>query len=821
MIRSTFYGFTTALSGLRVSQNAMDVIGQNVSNANTEGYTRQRVEQASVHLNSSAERYGYAKNPLTGQGATVNSIAQIRDTTLDVKFRTENASVGRYSAELGAMSDVQKIFDEAIKSGLRDSILKFEEAFQEYSKNSSHDEFDAITRGNASSMAKLLNQYANQLENAYKQELYDFQEGSVADLNDILKSLAIIDDTIMNSEVGGSKPLELYDQRNTLLDRLSSYGDIDYYYEKKTLAPDIITNVLHVSMKTASGTSIRLVDGDKFAQFGVQLDEGDTDSIRDNKVSLFVSDLTDNTALTYDDIVEQMAEKGKTPVDLTPVYGEAAQDPKQFNKTAVTNGILFGSLNMLNAAGNYEQGGSAVRGYKYYMGALDTLAKELATQVNTQNQSINYFEYEDPKNPDVTLHDVLYAVYDEQGNQLVDANGNRIYARITKNDDGTENIAYGTVSKSDPDYRNYDKWTPVANIAPDPNATTTGAVTDADGKVINTLNVTITAADGTISNIEATFSDKQNNDLFTSDDGKTTSIKAYTVDANGDKSKVDSAYRLIGSDGVPVTTPELDAKGNPTGKDLPVYVMKSEGDVPVYDEFGKPVMDPPGSNNPAMEKGIIYTYGTISKTNETDTSYKFEAIKGADGTDLRTTSSEKDPAVYDNMDDNDPRKAILHKYSKDTKLDSGEVTAQNICVSEKWLQKEIQVVNTNKFTKNSDNNAGANDNISAFINMFQKKTDFISDSGLTIYTGGFEDYLSSIGGQANLDVSTHTTTYESYNTVLSSIDMDRMSVSGVNIDEEAVTIYQFQRAYEACSRVMTALDELLDKLINSTGVVGR
>jgi flagellar hook-associated protein 1 FlgK len=48
-----------------------------------------------------------------------------------------------------------------------------------------------------------------------------------------------------------------------------------------------------------------------------------------------------------------------------------------------------------------------------------------------------------------------------------------------------------------------------------------------------------------------------------------------------------------------------------------------------------------------------------------------------------------------------------------------------------------------------------------------------------------------------------------------------MSVSGVNIDEEAVDIYQYQRAYEAASRVMTALDELLDKLINSTGTVGR
>jgi flagellar hook-associated protein 1 FlgK len=53
------------------------------------------------------------------------------------------------------------------------------------------------------------------------------------------------------------------------------------------------------------------------------------------------------------------------------------------------------------------------------------------------------------------------------------------------------------------------------------------------------------------------------------------------------------------------------------------------------------------------------------------------------------------------------------------------------------------------------------------------------------------------------------------------LDRRRQTVSGVSLDEESVQVIRFQRAYEAAARLITANDQLLDKLINSTGVVGR
>ena len=53
------------------------------------------------------------------------------------------------------------------------------------------------------------------------------------------------------------------------------------------------------------------------------------------------------------------------------------------------------------------------------------------------------------------------------------------------------------------------------------------------------------------------------------------------------------------------------------------------------------------------------------------------------------------------------------------------------------------------------------------------------------------------------------------------LDRRRQSLSGVSLDEEATNLLRYQRAYEAAARVMTTYDEMLDKLINGTGIVGR
>ncbi|MNC75160.1 Flagellar hook-associated protein 1 [compost metagenome] len=62
---------------------------------------------------------------------------------------------------------------------------------------------------------------------------------------------------------------------------------------------------------------------------------------------------------------------------------------------------------------------------------------------------------------------------------------------------------------------------------------------------------------------------------------------------------------------------------------------------------------------------------------------------------------------------------------------------------------------------------------------------------------------------------------ENSDVLVTQVDAQRQSVSGVSLDEELSNMMKFQHAYSSAARFMTTYDQLLDKLINSTGVVGR
>ena len=83
MIRSTFAGFTTAHLAMAASQRALDVTGQNIANINTEGYTRQRLDIASLNTQK-GDFYNANSTIKVGYGVEMTGVSQLRD--LSFKF---------------------------------------------------------------------------------------------------------------------------------------------------------------------------------------------------------------------------------------------------------------------------------------------------------------------------------------------------------------------------------------------------------------------------------------------------------------------------------------------------------------------------------------------------------------------------------------------------------------------------------------------------------------------------------------------------------------------------------------------------------------
>lgn len=84
-----------------------------------------------------------------------------------------------------------------------------------------------------------------------------------------------------------------------------------------------------------------------------------------------------------------------------------------------------------------------------------------------------------------------------------------------------------------------------------------------------------------------------------------------------------------------------------------------------------------------------------------------------------------------------------------------------------------------------------------------------------------DDYFRSIIGQLGVQAQEASRQADNSQLIVDQVESRRQSVSGVSLDEEMSDLIKFQHAYSAASRFMTTYDQLLDKLINSTGVVGR
>ena len=110
----TFGSFTAARLGIYASQASLNVTGNNIANINTKGYTRQRLDLASLNSTGSA-RYANSFNLDIGYGVLAKSVSQLRDPYLDILYRDEQASVGATEAKLKGLKQLSHILDEVGK----------------------------------------------------------------------------------------------------------------------------------------------------------------------------------------------------------------------------------------------------------------------------------------------------------------------------------------------------------------------------------------------------------------------------------------------------------------------------------------------------------------------------------------------------------------------------------------------------------------------------------------------------------------------------------------------------------------------------------
>ena len=134
-----------------------------------------------------------------------------------------------------------------------------------------------------------------------------------------------------------------------------------------------------------------------------------------------------------------------------------------------------------------------------------------------------------------------------------------------------------------------------------------------------------------------------------------------------------------------------------------------------------------------------------------------------------------------------------------------------------------KITKTTTTTTYEPNNTGDGSNavlLSALFNSTKANTvntagtRSIGDISLNSYYNASVTNLGSLSEAMNSKVSAQ-------GDIMTQVESWRSSTSGVNWNEELTNMIKFQQGFSACSRCLTTMDEMLDKLVNSTGTVGR
>lgn len=235
---SIFSTFNMLRRTLSTQQSAINTTTHNISNANTEGYSRQSVTMRTTRPEGFAALNSTAGPGLLGTGVEVGEISRARDLFLDNQIRTETSTLGKYNSRDLYLSEVETIFMEPSDNGLSSVLGKMWDSWQVLSGNPEN----STARTGVVQASKTL---TDQINHTYVQ-LKDLQDNigdlikdNTVEVNYTVKQIEDLNRQIMGVKVSGNNPNDLLDKQDLLIDKLS--GMLNIRVERTSLGEAVIT----------------------------------------------------------------------------------------------------------------------------------------------------------------------------------------------------------------------------------------------------------------------------------------------------------------------------------------------------------------------------------------------------------------------------------------------------------------------------------------------------------------------------------------------------------------------------------------------------
>lgn len=257
---SDFAGLSIASSALFANRRALETIGHNVSNSNTAGYSRQRVElqaiPGSVYPGVTSNYKG------GGQGVQVVDVTRFRDQFLEIRAALEHAAGAQSNQMKSTLSSLEQLFNEPSDQSISQNLSDFWSAWDDVANNPDDGAARQEVLQRAGTIAMTFNQTSSRIS-GMRADAISTLTSTIADVNTIANNVAQLNDKIRIAVATGIDANDLKDQRDVLVGQLAekvgatarpvANGVVDVYVNGTTLVSGNRAESLSVD---SSGTPV-------------------------------------------------------------------------------------------------------------------------------------------------------------------------------------------------------------------------------------------------------------------------------------------------------------------------------------------------------------------------------------------------------------------------------------------------------------------------------------------------------------------------------------------------------------------------------------
>lgn len=252
---SSFAGIEMGKRSLMAHTTAINTAGHNVSNADTEGYSRQRVQMRAFDPLYRPDLSRAETPGQVGQGMTVQDVTRVRDELLDARITAQAHQESYWSTREKYYVMLEQIYNEPAETSVRSHMDQFWQAWQELAlyPDSQAARQAIVTRGDTLA-GSIRQRYASL--NGVATLINGDIDATVRQVNDYARQIAQVNEEIIKSQAMGDNPNDLLDRRDLLVDKLS--GLVNVSADRR----DADEFMVHIDGHI-------LVQGSKFRQFAV------------------------------------------------------------------------------------------------------------------------------------------------------------------------------------------------------------------------------------------------------------------------------------------------------------------------------------------------------------------------------------------------------------------------------------------------------------------------------------------------------------------------------------------------------------------------